>query len=103
MLFGSCTDYLCNTDFLRTLFSLKSDFMEKVSIILPEITIILFFGVIVVVQLPMQSVPITTKVVSTNSAQPQHYVIKFVSYLRHVNGFLRVLRFPPPVKLTTTI
>ena len=26
-----------------------------------------------------------------------HYVIKFVSDLRQVGGFLRVLRFPPPV------
>jgi hypothetical protein len=33
----------------------------------------------------------------------QHYVIKFVSDLRQVSGFLRVLRFPPPLKLTTTI
>ena len=32
-----------------------------------------------------------------------HYVIKFVSDLRQVGGFLRVLRFPPPVKLTATI
>ena len=32
-----------------------------------------------------------------------HYVIKFNSYLRQVNGFLRVLRFPPPIKLTATI
>jgi hypothetical protein len=30
----------------------------------------------------------------------QHYVIKFVSDLRQVGGFLRVLRFPPPIKLT---
>jgi branched-subunit amino acid transport protein len=30
----------------------------------------------------------------------QHYVIKFVSDLRQVSGFLRVLRFPPPIKLT---
>jgi hypothetical protein len=30
----------------------------------------------------------------------QHYVIKFVSDLRQVGGFLR---FPPPIKLTTTI
>ena len=29
----------------------------------------------------------------------QHYVIKFVSDLRQVGGFLRVLRFPPPIKL----
>jgi hypothetical protein len=33
----------------------------------------------------------------------QHYVIKFVSDLRHVGGFLRVLRFPPPIKQTVTI
>jgi len=30
----------------------------------------------------------------------QHYVIKFVSDLRQVSGFLRVLRFPSPIKLT---
>ena len=33
----------------------------------------------------------------------QHYEIKFVSDLRQVGGFLRVLRFPPPIKLTSTI
>jgi hypothetical protein len=35
----------------------------------------------------------------------QHYVIKFLSdlSLRQVGGFLRVLRFPPPIKLTATI
>ena len=48
----------------------------------------------------MQSVPITTKVVSLNPTNDevysiQHYVIKFVSDLRQVGGFLRVLRFPP--------
>ena len=52
---------------------------------------------------PMLSVPITTKVVSLNPAHVkvysiQHYVIKFVSDLRHVSGFLRVLLFPPPIK-----
>ena len=30
----------------------------------------------------------------------QHYVIKFVSDLRQVGGFLRVLRFPPLIKKT---
>jgi hypothetical protein len=55
-------------------------------------------------QLPMQSVPITTNVVSSNPTQAiQHYVIKFVSDLRQVGGFLLVLRFPPPIKLTATI
>jgi len=31
------------------------------------------------------------------------YMIKFVCGLRQVGGFLRILRFPPPIKLTTTI
>jgi hypothetical protein len=30
----------------------------------------------------------------------QHYVIKFVSDLPQVAGFLCVLQFPPPIKLT---
>jgi len=33
----------------------------------------------------------------------QHYVIKFVSDLRQVCCFLRVVRFPPPIELTATI
>jgi hypothetical protein len=33
----------------------------------------------------------------------QHYVIKFVSDLRQVCGFLWVLQFPPSIKLTATI
>jgi len=33
----------------------------------------------------------------------QHYVIKFVIDLRQIGGFLRVLRFPQPIKLTATI
>jgi len=47
----------------------------------------------------------TTKVVSANSVHGeaysiQHYVIKFVSYLQQVGGFLSVLWFPPPIKPT---
>ena len=50
-------------------------------------------------QLPMQSMPITTKVVNSNPIHGkvysiQHYVIKFVSNLRKVGGLHRVLRFP---------
>jgi len=50
---------------------------------------------------------ITTKVVSLNPIYGevyliQHYVIKFVSDLQQVGGFLWVLGFPPPIKLTTT-
>ena len=56
----------------------------------------------------MQSEPITTKVVSSNPAHCrmysiQHYVIKLVSDLRQVCGFLQVLQFPSPIKLTIMI
>jgi len=59
-------------------------------------------------QLPMQSMPITTKVVSWNSVHIavnsiQHYVIKIVSDLQQVGGFLQVLPFTPPIKLTAMI
>jgi hypothetical protein len=59
-------------------------------------------------QLHVQSVPITTKLVSWNSAHDkvysiQHYVIKFISDLRQVGGFPQVLRFPPLIKLTATM
>ena len=32
----------------------------------------------------------------------QHYVIKFVSDLRQFDGYLQVLRFPPPINLAAT-
>jgi hypothetical protein len=56
---------------------------------------------------PVQSVPITINVMSSNhahgevcSVQHYMYVMKFVNDLRQVCGFLRILRFPPPIKLT---
>jgi len=33
----------------------------------------------------------------------QHYVIKFVSGFRQVGGFLRVISFLPPIKLSATL
>jgi len=56
-------------------------------------------------QLLVQSVSITTKLVSLNLVHGevysiQHYVIKFDSDLRQVGGFLRVRRLPPLIKLT---
>jgi hypothetical protein len=56
----------------------------------------------------MLSVPITTKVVTLNTAHGgvysiQHYVIKFISDLRQVSGFFWVLQFSPPLKLTAMI
>ena len=75
--------------------------------------IILFFpnnprAVVVVIVLPIKSMTIGTNVVSSNPAHGelysiQHYVIKFVSDLWQVGGFLQVLLFPPPIKLTATI
>jgi hypothetical protein len=52
------------------------------------------------------SVPIITKVVSSNPAHGevysiQHYMIKFVIDLRQIG--VRVLRFPPPEELTAMI
>ena len=46
---------------------------------------------------------ITTNVVSLNIAHSEvysikHYAIKFVSDLRQVGGFLRILQFPPSIK-----
>ena len=51
---------------------------------------------------------ITTNIVTSNNAHGevysiQCYVIKFVSDLWQVGGFLCVLQFPPPIKLTATI
>jgi hypothetical protein len=53
----------------------------------------------------VQSAPITTKVESCSwrGVLVQHYVIKFVSDLRQVGGFLQVLRFPPSINPTATI
>ena len=60
-------------------------------------------------QLPnKQALPITTNVVSSNPIHGevysvQHYVIKFFSYLLQVGGFLWVLPFSPPIKLSAKI
>ena len=59
-------------------------------------------------QLPVQSVSITTNVVSSTPVHGevysiQHYVIVYVRGLRQVSRFLLVLWFPPPIKLTAII
>ena len=51
---------------------------------------------------------ITTKAVISNPVPDgmysiQHYVIKFVSHLRQVGGFLQIFRSPAPIKLTVMI
>jgi hypothetical protein len=57
----------------------------------------LFFFFVSYLQLPVQSVPISTKVVSSNPVYVKLYL------LRHIGGFLRVFWFPQPIKLTATI
>jgi hypothetical protein len=42
-------------------------------------------------RLPLQSVPIPTKVVSSNLTQSEVYLIKFVSDLRQVDGIARCI------------
>ena len=70
-----------------------------------------FFGILMFpppIKLPVQSVPITTKVESSNPVHGkvysiQHNVIKAVINMRQVGDFLRVLWFPAPIKLIATI
>jgi hypothetical protein len=55
-------------------------------------------------QLPVQSVLFTTKVVRSNPVQGKvhsihHFMKEFVSDLRQVGGFLWIFRFPPPIKI----
>jgi hypothetical protein len=54
-------------------------------------------------QLPVRSVPIITKVVGSNTIHGevysiQHYVIKFVSDLRHIGSFLRGVKDHKPTQ-----
>ena len=63
---------------------------------------------VVGLMLPMQSVPVTTNVMSLNPTHGkvhsiQFYVIKFVSDLRQIGGLLQVLWFPLPIRLTAMI
>jgi hypothetical protein len=79
--------------------------IQQVNLIFPFKGLVLWVFLISHLQLLMQSVPITTKVVSSNPADGemyliQHYVIKFVSDLRQVDGFLLVFRFPAPINCT---
>ena len=58
--------------------------------------------------LPVESVPITTTVVSSNPGHGavhsiQNYVITFVRDRWRVGGFLRVFQFPPSIMLTVKV
>jgi hypothetical protein len=57
----------------------------------------------VILQLPMESLPMWVRISLGEVYSIQRYVIECVSDLRQVSGFLRVLRFPPPIKLTSSL
>ena len=64
--------------------------------------------VMLIWQLNLQSVPVTTNVVNSNTANGekhpiQQYVIKFVCELRKLGALPRVPRLSPPLKLIDTI
>ena len=96
---------------MRTLdFSLNNILQSKIlllSIYIIAIKVSKFnnYTVLTVIPLIIACVPMTictTHIVSSNPTHGevysiQHYVIKFVNDLRQVRGFLRVLRFPPPI------
>ena len=54
-------------------------------------------------QLPVQSMLITTNIVSLNPAHGEVYSIQHFLCDKVFGGFLRILRFPPPIKLTHDI
>ena len=92
-----------------TLLLLLSTVQVIPNMLRPLLFIVFVHGGIVVViawklDIPEQSVHITTNVVSSKTPHCevysiQHYVIKFISDLRQVGDFLEVLRLPPPIKL----
>ena len=88
--------------------------MVKISMILRRSCLLSKGSVVVLIvyyldlQLSVQSVTNTLKVVSLTPVYGEvysieHNVIKFVSNVRQDGGFLRVLWFPPSIKLTSTI
>jgi hypothetical protein len=64
---------------------------------------IMLYGVQVTDKLLHLTLSLMCEFESRSGRGVQQYVIKFVSDLRQVGGFLRVFRFPPPIKLTATI
>ena len=98
----------CNTDIYKPLrtgtYQLPHKTIDRQFIMIVKGFIGLVRAVVVMIvwqldlQLPMQSVPITTEVVSSNPVHGElysilHYVIKFVSDLRHLGGFMRVTTY----------
>ena len=75
---------------------------------LPCVSYLSEYFMSIVSQYFLQSVDITTEVVSSNPVHGGYawyniYVIKFVSHLRQVSDYLQALWFPPPIKLTATM
>ena len=60
-------------------------------------------GILVSIDGPCDFLPTRSDGPTNFQKSVHHYVIKFVSDLRQVGSFLRVLWFPPPRKLIITI
>jgi hypothetical protein len=80
----------------------------KIKFNLPCVSYLSEYFMSIVSQYFLQSVDITTEVVSSNPVHGGYawyniYVIKFVSHLRQVSDYLQALWFPPPIKLTATM
>ena len=91
ILFPKGNDLPTIVDFKEGLLSLLNMDNLQVQLVIPtsnQLNTFIFY-----LQLPVQSVPITTKVVSSNPVHGEvyskrHYVIKLVSDLRQVGDFL---------------
>ena len=101
LFFSVCSCIVCSTSdlwLLLTLWYLETFFYTQDHYTWLFRTIVVIWNMQFDLQLPVQSVPITTKVVSLDPAHGkvyliQHYVIKFDSDLMQVGGFIHQVTF----------
>ena len=80
-----------------------NEYIGDISLWRAIVVVIVWYKCSWILQLLTQLLPINLNPAHGGVYSIQHYVIKFVSDLRQVGGFLGVLQFPPPKKLTATI
>jgi hypothetical protein len=68
------------------------------------VVMLIYWGTIIITNVYTSTLNVRSKLSAHGKVYSlQLYVMNFVSDLRYVGGFLRVLMFPPPIKLTATI
>ena len=85
--------------------------LEPLSNLSPTMIFLMYFGTVPTVWMGHRGCKVVEStflyIVQNRTHDKMHliqpYVIKFVSDLQQVGGFLRVLRCPPPIKLTDPI